>query len=1291
MNTDNGSLEFDFYLNNTRLQSTALEAERRIKGLSDTAVNEGKKMESSFGGVGTALAAIGGTAFLGMLGSKIISVTGEFQQLDVAFTTMLGSKEKADRLMAQIVETAAKTPFTLTEVAQGAKQLLAYQVAAEDVNDTVIRLGNIASGVSVPLSRLILVYGQVKAKGKLMGDDLRQFTEAGLPIISELAKSMGVADSEISKMVENGKVGFPEVQKVIQNLTNEGGMFFNLMEKQSATITGQISNLKDAFDRMLNSVGQSNSGIISSGISGLSSLVSNYETVGKVLIGLVATYGSYKAAVIVTNALSTLQSEIAYQQILANIGNTGTTITLTTAEGVAAVAKSRLTAAQLALNGSILANPYALAIAALVGLAIVVYNVASAQTEAQKAQQNYIDAMSESNKKIDEEKSKVSSLLLVINDESNSREYRNQKLRELIAISPEHLNNLTLENLKTSDGKAAIDAYVISLEKKIKMQTLESELTESIKRSQSAEGGAENLDWIDKAKVIVANQLGGPASGAIKAAEYNSKNNKAVIDAEKNLQKKIKEEINNVTGGNKDAGKKTADVIINAKYWEEQVKSAKESLDALNTNSKTYSSDRKKELGKIAQGEAELEKIRGKKGAKSTIVKDTNNYEKDKLDAQKKALSDEQSVLRKGIEEKIRLLDDDLKQSGLSFEKEQELLKQRTASKKDLIDFDLTQTLKAITDEETAFKDKAKKSGIKNPDLSSFTSMRTSATTTATNNKAAVTNEDARISKENLEKMLVEYQSFEEKRKVINEKYAKERQQLLEGKKVPGADVSKIDSSISVLDQYNAEDNANLDTQIAEKEIAFKGFIDKISMMGLEELQNTLESANNAMQNSGASDTEKAILRAKIKELQKKLGDVSTNGGKDSKEVVLSNLGIEKSQKTVQVLKMVNDEIGNAINNFSGLDDATKQALSSAQNIAGSALSAIAGILTLSLTSSVAITTTSTVAAEAVKSVERASVILAIIGAAIAIVSQIVSLFDSAKKKREQREIDVYAGAIENLKAKYEDLGRAIDKALGGNKFKLQKDGIENLKKQQADYAQLVKLENDRKKTDAGKVKEYQNAIKDNTNEIEDTITKMREDILGMDVSSAANDLGGAIIDAFAAGEDAAAAWGNKVNDIVGDVIRKMLLQKLVEEPVGNIINKYMAQWVDSEGNFLGFDTVMSSAQQMGTELSAIGPGLSSALEALPDDIKKYITGDTAGANENKTALSGSVKSVSEETAGAISGQLNAMRINQMESINVLRQQLLSLNQIAINTDNLNGILTAMNTLVNGGRAHGLW
>ena len=240
------------------------------------------------------LGVIGGTAALKGLVTDMINVRGEFQKTSIAFETMLGSKEKADALMAQMVETAAKTPFDLQGVTSGAKQLLAYGTSADKVNETLVRLGNIASGLSIPLGDLVYLYGTSMSQGRLFTQDVNQFMGRGIPLVAELSKELGKTESEIRKMVTEGKVGFPELQKVIENMTNEGGKFYNLMEMQSTTLSGQISNLGDAWDSMLNSIGEETQGIASMTISAVTSIIENYKEVGAIIASLVATYGTYK-------------------------------------------------------------------------------------------------------------------------------------------------------------------------------------------------------------------------------------------------------------------------------------------------------------------------------------------------------------------------------------------------------------------------------------------------------------------------------------------------------------------------------------------------------------------------------------------------------------------------------------------------------------------------------------------------------------------------------------------------------------------------------------------------------------------------------------------------------------------------------------------------------------------------------------------------------------------------------------------------------------------------------------
>ena len=286
-----------------------------------------------------------GAAFLSMdlakrIASEMVSVYGTFQQLGIAFKTMLQDGEKANKLMGELVSFAAITPFNLIDVGKGAKQLLAYGTKVESIKTELEMLGNVASGVSVPLGDLIYLYGTLRSQGRAYSVDIRQFAGRGIPIYAELAKVLNVNVSEVNKLVEAGRVGFPEVEKAFQNMTNKGGMFFNLMEEQSKSVTGKISNLKDKLDVMFNNIGQENDGLINSAIDGVSSLVEHYQEIGTALGALIALYGIHKAALIANAAFySSLHSAENVAKINAE---TEALKQLCTQEGIATAIKSDL-------------------------------------------------------------------------------------------------------------------------------------------------------------------------------------------------------------------------------------------------------------------------------------------------------------------------------------------------------------------------------------------------------------------------------------------------------------------------------------------------------------------------------------------------------------------------------------------------------------------------------------------------------------------------------------------------------------------------------------------------------------------------------------------------------------------------------------------------------------------------------------------------------------------------------------------------------------------------------------
>lgn len=297
------ALKFEITGDNSNLLSSLDGAREGVRRTARDIEESGLSIEDMFKRIGAAV----GVAFTFDQAKNFIrsvmEMRGQFQQLEIAFNTMLQSEEKATMLMSQLVETAAKTPFDLQGVAQGAKQLLAYGIAADEVNETITRLGDIAAGLSIPLGDLVYLYGTTMTQGRMFTMDLRQFMGRGIPMAEELAKQFGVTKNEVAGLVTAGQVGADAVKQAIWDMTNEGSRFGGLMSEQSKSITGQISNIEDAFDTMLNDIGKSNEGLINDGLAGVSFLIENYEEVGRVLLGLVAAYGEYKAALMVTSAI----------------------------------------------------------------------------------------------------------------------------------------------------------------------------------------------------------------------------------------------------------------------------------------------------------------------------------------------------------------------------------------------------------------------------------------------------------------------------------------------------------------------------------------------------------------------------------------------------------------------------------------------------------------------------------------------------------------------------------------------------------------------------------------------------------------------------------------------------------------------------------------------------------------------------------------------------------------------------------------------------------------------------
>nr|DAP74118.1 MAG TPA: tail tape measure protein [Caudoviricetes sp.] len=417
--------------------------------------------------------------------SKLYSVRGEFQQLEISFKTMLGSGEQANELLAQLAQTAASTPFDLQGIASSAKNMLAYGFAADQVNETIVRLGNVAAGLSQPLGDIVYLYGSLRASGRVTNIDIRQFANRGIPIYEELAKVLGKSVSEINSLVSAGKVGFPEIEQAFQNMTNKGGKFYNLMQAQSESLTGQISNLQDNIDMMFNELGKASEGVLSSGVKAVAYLVENYEKIGKVIAGLIVTYGVYRTAVITNIALTK--------------GWTAATQADTIARGLNALSIKSLTAATNRLTAAMLANPYGAIAVALTAVIAAMWAFSDSTSAAERAQKDFNEEKKRAEEQEQKHKEAVEALLNVVRDEASATADRQSALEQLQKYYPQIFDKYDTETLKLQDI-AKLKREIAEYDGKAKVDKAKDELgkaQEDVEKAKKALKDAEKAGGVN--------------------------------------------------------------------------------------------------------------------------------------------------------------------------------------------------------------------------------------------------------------------------------------------------------------------------------------------------------------------------------------------------------------------------------------------------------------------------------------------------------------------------------------------------------------------------------------------------------------------------------------------------------------------------------------------------------------------------------------------------------------------------------------------------------------------------
>ena len=403
------------------------------------------KMKKEIMGLGAGMLAGFG---LKELGAEIIRVRGQFQQADTAIQTLLGSKEKADAFLSKVRDYAKISPLEFGDITKASQMMLGFNIEAEKVPGFIKAIGDVSMGEAGRFNSLTLAFSQMSATGKLMGQDLLQMINAGFNPLTVMAEKTGKSVAQLKEEMSKGAISAEMVQQAFIDATSAGGKFYNMSENAAKTINGQLSMMHDALDASMNDVGKASETVIVGAISGVTKLIENYETVGRVLLGLVTTYGTYRTAL-----------------ALVTFAENGHTLAMTLARAQILLTQK----AQALLNATMLANPYVLAAATLGGLLGVLIATSDTLSAAEHAQKNFNETLEENNRKVQEDKKEIDKLLATLADENEAQGKRTEAYQKLITNYPEIFSKYKTEKELIDNLTEARQRENAEIEKKAKL------------------------------------------------------------------------------------------------------------------------------------------------------------------------------------------------------------------------------------------------------------------------------------------------------------------------------------------------------------------------------------------------------------------------------------------------------------------------------------------------------------------------------------------------------------------------------------------------------------------------------------------------------------------------------------------------------------------------------------------------------------------------------------------------------------------------------------------------------
>lgn len=1261
--------------------------------------------------------------------TQIIEIGGEFQKQRVALQTMFKDATKADVLFGQIKELAVVSPFEFKELAGYTKQLAAFNIPYEEMYDTTKRLADISAGVGVDMGRIILAYGQVRSAEFLKGTELRQFTEAGIPLLEQLRKKFeelgetGITVGDVFDKISKREVPFQMVKDVLWDLTNEGGQFYNMQGALADTLAGKLSNLRDAYDVMLADIAESNNSTLSSGLDLITDTMSNWEELSDIILTVVATFGSYKAAIMtLTVAQKVYNSSLGVSGLINFLRSTQMLTRATQAQIVV----------QKVLNTVMKANPIILVASAIAGL-IGSYTLFSNKA---KETQEIITDLNESLGKLQtnfEENRGMEKLIdeyELLSNKQNKTTEESKRLETVTASLKSHFKGAAMEvNAYTGELEMSVKKMREANEESLEMakRAAKGNLRDAEKREAELEKKLEAIK--NKYKAGTGTYIAGATAPLVfsrteedlekYAEEYTDIENQLI--AAQKATKKAREEFENLGNTAKDA-----DLGNTLSGWRKAIGDFISGNDRLKNlmpkDAEEYADWLKRFKDELSEAKDEL----------ARKEKTTGLFSEDDINAARKRAQELQSVVDKFnisidnketkstknwsdiLQNQLQSLKDFRVKAELEIEQdvvnsmaeggEKELAQLNLNHKKRLseIDKQTNEIVKKYKEAEKARWMKENPGKKESEFKSSITGINDLPSEFQDIIQQLVETENKLYTKsvtDYFNSVAKEFQGYLEKRKSIEQEYAKKRNVLFKS----GA------SADTIKETYYQEDEAlkRLDVEIAQRENTFQSWVNKLSSIGLEQLRKMLIEAQAELMKAEISDSDNgeklASYRAMLVKIREELDKIERGEreaqGKDD------NKGKIKDWKELyKVLDKVNDsfiEIGDSVGGTAG------KIIKEAGQMTSSLLQMANAVKSIETN---------------MESLDKASVILTAISAGLKVVTGIFGLFnrtdymaeyrkevaklnDELKKVKENARIDSgeydtifgtdeWANARNNIDAARDALMRyqstlndiknrkvyegVSDKVANIFDIDLDKtfdsleESLANMQVQirhstwfrSAKYASLKdaapELFNEDSSVNMDALAEFVNSdmfkklseenqrylqqMLDNWSTYEEALDSVKNYLTGI-FGDLGNTMMDALVDAFENGTDAA----KKFTDSVSDMLEKLATNMIYSATLGPIMENAQERMLEitkneelsDEEKFKGYTSVMEG---MTNDALAQQEMAMKLMEEYKKMAKEKGWDIYTPDNEKQNGLSQSVKGITEDQANVLGSYLNAIR-----------------------------------------------